>query len=260
MNRMLNADAQEIVVYTTATRYTWMTEWMLCHGITVGDVMLNIRNVVANWQGKPCYQTAAVVTEYPDSPTVFTAGSYQTSAGFAHFRETLGLTNKYWIRFGVAASNTSGVALGSADVALTLATPLFGKEVARGRFTVTPGTISGTDTNVFELGGWIPTVAFDKMMAAIVVMNNLLTYLEVKLVCRTAQDPRAPNDWQECEATWDNPAAGNSVRNTTALSAPAGANFASHLLVQFGIAFRKKSGAAGNPRAEVYAAVSTSIT
>ena len=83
------------------------------------------------------------------------------------------------------------------------------------------------------------------------VVNNDSTYLEVQLVCRTANDVRAPNAWQTCEAAWDNPASGNSVRNTGALSAPAGANVSSNLLIQFGLAVRKKSGAAGNPRAEI---------
>jgi hypothetical protein len=79
-------------------------------------------------------------------------------------------------------------------------------------------------------------------------------------VCRTANDPRAPNAWQTCEASYANPSAGNSVRNTSALSAPAGASITSYLLVQFGVAVRKKSGAAGNPMAEINVAVVKSVT
>ncbi|MCA9488977.1 MAG: hypothetical protein KC621_03620 [Myxococcales bacterium] len=249
---------QESVVYTTARRYHWVTEWMLAHGMTDVDLMMNIRNVVGNWQGEATLQTAPALTEYPDAPTVFSSGSPVSSAGFAHVRETLALTGKYWIRFGFAASNSSGVSLGSADVAASGAVAAFGRELARGKAVVNPGMISGTDTNYVELGGWTPTVGFSKMMAAIVVMNNLSTYLEVQLVCRTAQDPRAPNAWQTCEASWDNPAAGNSVRNTGALSAPGGASVTSNLLIQFGLALRKKSGAAGNPMADIYAAIAAS--
>ncbi|MCB9684201.1 MAG: hypothetical protein H6738_00375 [Alphaproteobacteria bacterium] len=236
-----------------------MTEWLLCHGIPSADVMVNIRNIVNNWQVEPVYQTAPVLTEYPDSPTVFTSVSPHSSAGFHMDRETLGLTTKYWIRFGYAASNSSGVSIGTADVAATAAYGVFGKEVGRGKIVINPGMISGTDTNYFEIGGWTPTVDFSKMMAALVVMNNLSTYMEVQLVCRTAMDPRAPNAWQECEGgTWDTPASGTSVRNTTALSAPVGAAFSTNLLVQFGLAVRKKSGAGGNPMADIYVAVSAS--
>ena len=80
------------------------------------------------------------------------------------------------------------------------------------------------------------------------------SYLE----CRTAQDPRLPTAWVTCEAGWDIPAVGNSARNTGALSAPAGANATTNFLIQWGLAVRKKSGAAGNPRAEIAIAVARS--
>lgn len=58
------------MVYTTARRYNWVTEWMVAHGITEADLMMNLRNIVNNWQGEAAYQTAAVLTEYPDAPKV----------------------------------------------------------------------------------------------------------------------------------------------------------------------------------------------
>ena len=121
MNQMISAQGQTVVVYTTNTRYTWTTDWMPCLGLASADVLLNVRNRENSWQGKPCYQTAAVLTEYPDAATVFAVGSYASSNGFVHFRETLGLTTKLWIRFGIAASNTSGVSIGSADVDMVVA-------------------------------------------------------------------------------------------------------------------------------------------
>lgn len=257
-NKMLNSQGQTIVVYTTGLRYGWFTGWMLVHGMAEVDALINVRNVDGSWEGKPCYQTAAVLPEYPDSPTVFSAGTYKSSADFYHFRETLGITNKYWIRFGVAARNVSGPALGSANVELQISHAQCGQQVGMGKISINPGMISGTDVNYFEIGGFTPTIGLDKMMAAFVVMNNESTYMEYQLVCRTANDPRAPNAWQTCEAGYDNPAAGNSVRNTTALSAPGGANVSSNLLIQWGIAARKKSGAAGNPRAEINVAIARS--
>ncbi|MCB9698728.1 MAG: hypothetical protein H6738_18245 [Alphaproteobacteria bacterium] len=257
-NKLLNAKGDSIVVYGTSTRYTWTTGWMLVHGMGEVDVLLNVRDVTGNWQGKPCYQTATALPELPDSPTVFSGGSYVSSAGFTHFRETLSITDKYWIRFGVAASNTSGVNLGSAQVDMQVSHSQCGSQVALVKAVIHPGMISGTDTNVFEAGDFTPTIGFSKVMAAIVVMNNLSDYLEDQLFVRTANDPRAPNDWVACEAGWSNPASGNSQRNTTALSAPGGASVTSYLLMQFGIGARQKSGAGGNPRAEMYVAIARS--
>jgi hypothetical protein len=221
--------------------------------------------------------------------------------------------SKYWIRFGVASSNTSGVALGTADIVdLKVAYVDRSAKVGRGRVVINPGQISGTDTNYFELGEWTPTVGIDKVMAAIVVLDNESTYSEHQLVCRSAIDPRSTNAWQTMEAAWSNPAAGNcasavlrtdehpiparvgsgappptpppedspspgsplqsresvagatssldSVRNTTALSVPAGANASTNFLLQFGLAVRKKSGAAGNPRCELVAEISRSAS
>ena len=259
-NKLLNAKGDTIVVYGTGTRYTWTTGWMLVHGMSEVDVLLNVRDITGNWQGKPCYQTATALPELPDSPTVFTAGSYVTSASFTHFRETLSITDKYWIRFGVAASNTSGVNLGSAEVTMQVSHAQCGSQVGLVTAVIHPGMISGTDVNIFEVGGFTPTIGFDKMMAAIVVMNNLSTYLEDQLFVRTANDPRAPNDWVACETGYDNPASGNSQRNTGALSAPAGASVTSYLLMQFGIGARMKSGAGGNPRAEIHIGVCRSNT
>ncbi len=260
-HKMLTPKGDTVVVYSTVTRYTWFTGWVRNHGIATADLMVNVRNIVGACQVKPCYQTAAALIDYPDAPTVITAGSYLTAAGFGHFRETLGLTSKYWIRFGVASSNTSGVALGTADVVdLKVAYVDRSAEVGRGRVVINPGQISGTDTNYFELGEWTPTVGIDKVMAAIVFLDNESTYSEHQLVCRSAIDPRSPNAWQTMEAAWSNPAAGNSVRNTTALSVPAGANATTNFLLQFGLAVRKKSGAAGNPRCELVAEISRSAS
>jgi hypothetical protein len=228
------------------------------HGMDAADFLMNTRDVTGNWQGKPCYQTAPVLPEFPDAPGVITSGSYVSSAGLTHFRETVSLTGKYWIRFGVASNNSAGVALGSAQVQLQVAPNQCMEQVGSGRIVINPGMVTTTDINYFEVGGWAPTSGLNKVMAALVVMNNESTYLEAQLVCRTAQDPRFPNAWLTCEAGWDNPASGNSARNTGALSAPAGANVTTNFLVQWGLAVRKKSGAAGNPRAEIAITVARS--
>lgn len=258
---LFQCEPQTVVVYGTGVRYTWTTGWMLCSDLAVADVVFNVRNVDGNWQAKPTYQTAAVSPEYPDSPQVFTSGSYANAgnSGFLMFRETLGLSGKMWIRFGIAASNSSGANLGSANVGMQVARSLSVAEAGRGRFVMNPGMFGSTDTNVLELGPFAPTVGLSKVMAAFGVMNNVSTYFEYVLMCRTANDPRAANAWVDCESgVWTNPAAGNSLRNTGALSAPAGANVSTNLLIQWGLGFRKKSGAAGNPSCEVTVLVARS--
>ena len=249
--KMLTSSGETVVVYSTTTRYFWLTEWIRCHGLSVADFLVNFRDLVGSPQVKPAYQTAAVLKELPDSPTVITNGSYVTTASFTHFRESLSLTTKYWIRFGVAASNTSGVALGSGEVEQQVTLDQIPEVLGAERLVINPGQISGTDTNVFEVGEWSPTVGLDKVMAAIAVMDNLSTYLEVSLHVRTCKVPSQPNGWVQVEAAWDNPASGNSARNTTALALPAGANASTNFLFQLGLGVRKKSGAAGNPRAEL---------
>lgn len=257
-NKLLTAKGDTIVVYSTSTRYVWMSDWIRAHGVGTADFGLNVRNVTGSAQAKPCYQTAAVLPDYPDAPAAITAGSWVTTAGWTHFRETLGLTTKAWVRFGVAVSNTAGTSLGSVEADLVTSVLTRAYEVGALTIDIRPGQISGTDVNYFVLGSWTPTLGFDTVMAAIAVLDNDGTYMENGLFCRTAIDPMQPNAWQGVEAAWNNPAAGNSVRNTTALSLPAGANATTNLLVQFALGVRKKSGAAANPRCQLLVKVSRS--
>ncbi|MCB9685399.1 MAG: hypothetical protein H6738_22515 [Alphaproteobacteria bacterium] len=133
-----------------------------------------------------------------------------------------------------------------------------GRNTGDGNVSVNPGMISGTDIDDFAITGFDATIGLDEIMAAFAVMDNESDYLEYQLVCRTANDPRAPNAWQTMETGWTNPSSSNTLRNTGALSAPAGANVSSNFLIQFGVAVRKKSGAGGNPRAELHVAIARS--
>jgi hypothetical protein len=227
------------------------TPWMLCHGMSQVDALVNLRSLVGNFQAKPCYQTAPVRPALPDAPVLFSAGAYASAAGYTHWRETLGLTTKMYIRFGANVGNSTGTGLGSGELSLSFVPDSCAKLVGQGRVEVNPGSMTTTDLSYFPIGDFVPAIGVDKVMAGFVVLDNEATYLEYQLVCRSAKDPRAPNAWQTVEAAYANPAAGNSERNTTALSLPAGAALSSNLLVQFGVAARKKSGAAGNPRAEI---------
>ena len=257
-NKVLGPRGEVIVVYGTGVRYTWLTPWMLAHGMTAADALLNLQNVTGNWETIPASQTAAVLQTHPDAPAVFPSASYTSTEGYNHFRESTTLTGKYWVRFGVASKNSSGASLGSAEVEMQTAVAQCGDNVGTGTVSVNPGMISGTDINYFPITGFDATIGLDKVMAAFAVMDNESDYLEYQLVCRTANDPRAPNAWQTMEASWTNPSSSNTLRNTGALSAPAGANASSNFLIQFGVAVRKKSGAGGNPRAELHVAIARS--
>ena len=257
-SKILNPRGDVVVVYGTGLRYTWLTPWMVAQGISAADALINLQNVTGNFQCKPCYQTAEVLQRYPDAPAVFPSASYTSTEGYNHFRQTTTLTGKFWVRFGVAANNTSGAALGSAEVELQTSVSQCGQQIGTGVVTINAGMISGTDINYFTITDFSPTIGLDEIMAAFVVMDNESDYLEYQLVCRSANDPRAPNAWQTMEASWANPSSGNSKRNTGALSAPAGANVTSNFLLQIGVAVRKKSGAGGNPRAELHVAVARS--
>jgi hypothetical protein len=113
--------------------------------------------------------------------------------------------------------------------------------------------MSSTDVNYAQLTGWQPAVGFSKCKAWFVVTENLSDYMEYQLVMRTANDPRAPNAWQTCEAGYTNPSSTNTERNTGELSAPAGANLTSNMFFQLGLAFRKEASAGGNPQALITA-------
>ncbi len=242
------------VSFGTGTAYLWLTDWMVLHGLNTADALLNVRNRVGNWQGKPAYQLAAVRAEVPDAPALFSSGSMITTEGFTHFRQTTLSTTKLLVRLGVGYSNTAGTVLGMADVGATYAVRGCGGTLGRADLDLLPGEV-GTDINYYPVGDWGPTVDFDKVMAVFSVEDNESSYLEYQLVVRTANDVRSPNTWQTVEAAWANPSTPNSERNATALSLPVGANATTNLLMQFGVAARKKSGAAGNPRAQVRALV-----
>jgi hypothetical protein len=219
-NRTFKPKGSYLSTYAVSATYFWATEWTPVVGMSLADVNLLLRNVDGNYTAKPVYQTAAVRPDNPDAPVAFVSGAYVNTAGYTQFHESLSITDKLLIRFGVGYKNSSGTALGGAWTEPTVAVRQCGRVVGRGAAIINPGMISGTDLNYFPIGQFQPCVGLDKVMGAFVVMDNESTYLEYQLVIRTAKDPQAPNAWQTCEAGYSNPAAGNSERNTTLLSDP----------------------------------------
>ena len=103
-----------------------------------------------------------------------------------------------------------------ADIALSASFEHDGALLGRRSFDMNPMN-NNNQASVFPFTQWRPMVSADKVKAALVFADNLDTNLRYKLWMRTADDPRAPNDWISLEANWTAPATLNSERNTGAL-------------------------------------------
>lgn len=241
---------------TTEVQYVFTDAWVLVSAASVLDATPLQRAVTGNFTSKPAIQMAAVRPENPGGPGAMAAGSYTGSTGYTLFHEAGFVTSgMMWARAGSAYKLSAAGGLGTAQV--TLQPYLFGcvEQLGGGELSIQPGTVSGTDENFVTLTGWSPAAGLQKVLAAVLVTDNLSTYLEYQLVVRSCVDTRSPNAWQTAEAAFTNPSVANSERNTGELSIPSGCNLTSNALVQVGIVWRRKAGSAGNPRATIQAIV-----
>ena len=242
----------------TAVQYLFSEEWFQIEVGSVLDFALLVREPSGNFSAKPAIQLSPVRPDNPGSPAAIAAGSYTGTAGYTMYHETGFVSSgQMWCRVGIAYKLSAGSTLAAAQV--TLQSYLYGcvDTAGGGDVAVNPGMVSGTDINYAGLTGWFPGVGLSKVLAAFIVTENESTYLEYQLVVRTCIDTRTPNGWQTAEAGagYTNPASTNTERNTGELSVPAGCNLTSNTLVQVGVAWRKKAGAAGNPRAMINAVI-----
>lgn len=236
----------------TAVQYVFSDEWFLVEPGTVFDFALLLREVGGNFTAKPALQFAAVRPDNPGSPAAIVDGSYTGATDYTSFRETGAVTSgQMWCRVGIAYKLSAGSTLASPQV--TLSAFVYGcvEGAGTGEINVQPGMVSGTDLNYVAVTGWFPGVGLTGVMAGIVVTENDSAYSENQLVVRTAIDPRKPNNWQTAEAAYNNPSTTNSERNTGLLTIPSACNLTDNTLAQVGMAWRKKVGAAGNPRAVI---------
>ncbi|MEQ1569633.1 MAG: hypothetical protein ABMA64_28620 [Myxococcota bacterium] len=244
----------QLQTYSPNPSYVWLTDFVLAAGLSLADVNLFLRSVSGSFQAKPVYQTATVRAENPDTPTVFPVGALTSAPGYTLFHQPLAFSGSLLVRFGLVYQNSSGTALGSAWADAPVAVRQCASVVASGRSLVQPGATSTTDVNYVPLGDFQPAVGLDKVMGAFVVLDNEGQHLEYQLAIRSAKDVRAPNPWFNAEGTvWSNPAVPNTERNTTSITLPTGVNLTNSMFFQMGLAYRKKSGATGNPRAQISA-------
>ncbi|MEQ1568634.1 MAG: hypothetical protein ABMA64_23550 [Myxococcota bacterium] len=259
-NKILPPAGGEYQTYTTSVSYVWLTDYLLAPGMSIADVLVLLRSLTGSFNAKPAYQTAPVRAEGPDAPVVFAGGAYATTAGYTLYHEPLTLGDRLLVRFGLAFKNGSGTALGAGQAQVRVAVRQCAMVVATGGDTINPAQTSTADINYTPIGEFRPCVGLSKLMGAFIVSDNESNHLEYQLVVRTALDPRAPNSWQTAELAWTTPNTPNSERNTGFLTVPAGANLTSNLLFQVGIAYRKRSGATGNPRASISVVVAGTFT
>jgi hypothetical protein len=242
-----------LVTTTTTSAFEPLTEWMPSTGITDLDFAVTLLSLDGDAAAEviPAVQLAAVRSDAPDSPGAIT-GSWVSTANTHHLSDTLSAGSKFLIRLGLAyklKAGESGVAIVQAK--LSPAVQQCGRILPGKEIDVSP-FMTVTDGAHFPISGWEPTVGLSKIKAAFLVMDNSNTDLTSSASSRTTSacdDPAEPNSWQAAEA-WANPASGNSERNTGEVSVPAGANLASHHLVQLGVGVRAKT-AGTNPRATI---------
>lgn len=244
------------------SKFEPLTAWMPAVEIGTVDFLMEIRNVVGLWEGKPGVEFASVKTEEPDAPAAISAGSFESSNGFHHFQEAFSTTDKMFVRFGLVHKNSAtGTNLGSAEVKLTVASKSCGELLGANTVVVNPGITTGK-TAYFPVTGWYPAVGLSKAMAAFVVMGNAVaSSLDYRLAVRQANDKTAPYQWFDLESGWTTAPAtgeGNSARNSTEVGfgSPTPAMNAVQW-VQFGLAVKPQT---TDCRAIVHAAVGVTHT
>lgn len=227
----------------TTAIFTPTSGWRSAIGLTGLDFNLNVMTVSGNGSVKPAIQYAAVRTNKPDAASAISGGTYQTSTGFTHYRETIGSNSKLLYRTGFMAKNTSGTNQAEVQAEMQVAEQRCAQQFTPVQVEALPSV--NTNQEVIAISGWFPTLGADKAKAAFVVTNNNGTNMDYQLMMRSCNDPSAPNSWVSAEASATNPAAGNSERNTGDLSIPAGISAASNQFLQFGLGIAENGSASG---------------
>ncbi len=234
---------------TTTVQYAFGDAWYPVEDAAEVGATINIREVVGNIEIAACKQLAAIRTDEPDAPAVFSGASYTSTEDFTHFRETsAGGSAKLYVRVGAAHKLSTGSALGTAQVVVQPTLKSCIRLLPTRQVIVNPGQVTATDNNYMAISELLPAAGLSKVKAAFMVSDNLSSYLEYALIMRTTNDPDDPNSWQAVEGAYTNPASSYTARNTGEQSAPAGCSITDNLFFQLGVGFRMKSGAAGNPR------------
>lgn len=252
MKTYASPDGLRLTSSTTTEEFYPFTAWMPIARPSAWRFNVMLAGKTGNFRVRPGYQLAAVRPTVAGTPGF--VGSYITTEGWTPVSGVSlpGVSNVFWWRLGAMASSSSGV--GSGDVKIEAQIRSNGDFLGQERILLQPyNEKDGATPMVFPVSSWVPSIALDKVMAAIVVEQNTagLNAYKHRLMVRWADDKQAPfTDWLDLEAGWINIAPGNSDRNTTAVGV--GTIQASY--AQFGLGIYKASGNAG--RAIVHVATS----
>lgn len=230
-NSLLPAVSKRLTSLSTTAAYEWFTDWLPAATMLRAQSVMKAKAVSGNLVIQVAMQTAAVRPDDPDSPV--TVASTQSGAGETCSDVgdvTSGLAGKYFVRFGIAYSLSSG-SIGQGDVSLQVAYDACGG--VAGSQTLALSTVSSTDS-FLPVTGWLASISAEKVRAAVILAGN--ANIQWKLSYRTATTSvDSPNAWQTgLEAGYHGTGATNTGDLTPSVSTA--------MWVQFGIQYSSSSG------------------
>ena len=210
--KTIHTVARVLTSTSTTSIFEPLSGWMPVTGLDALDFRLNLLTVGGNIQVKPGIQLAAVRTDQPVDPAAISSGSFVSTVGFHHYRETLTAASMMFYRVG-AMHKLSGGSIGSAQVELGATREQCGKTLNPAQVSISAGQLSTADS-FFPVTWFLPIVGATKLKAAFIVTDNESSYLEYRLVARSATDESEPNPWVLVETGWTNPLTRNTSRNS----------------------------------------------
>ena len=216
---------------TTDPTYHWFG-WMPAIGLDHVKAVLRSHAVSGNFQVRLAMQTALIRTEQPEAPTTLDqllVGDGERCTGVISVADST--STKFFVRFGVAYSLSSGSALGQADLSFAVSHTQCGQLV--GGRSLSLASCTSADA-VATVTGFVPAILVQKVKA-VTVCRSLTGNFQFKLCYRTATTSKEnPSAWT---ALTNYEGAGEFDSGDLAL------NVDSSMYVQFGILYHSSSGA-----------------
>ncbi len=202
-------------------------------GLDNVKAVLRSHAVSGNFQLRLAMQTALVRVELPEAPSTLDqllVGDGERCTGMISVAEST--ASKFFVRFGVAYSLSSGSALGQADVSFALSHTQCGQIVGGRSLSLA----SNATADAFALvTGWVPAIQVQKVKA-VTVCRSLNGGFEWKLCYRTATTSKeTPSAWTSLGGSYLG--AGEFDTGDVTL------NVDSSMYVQFGVLYHSSSGA-----------------
>ena len=221
------------VAVSASVAYEW-GPWIQATGVDNLKAALRLHGVAGNIQGQLAIQTAAVRVDVPDQPSLLDSpqvGEGERCSGGISIAATT--ASKFWVRFGIGYSLSSGTALSQADISLSVSYTQCGQVLG----SRSNALASSTSSDAYVLiSPWVAGLLVDKMKA-ITICRSLTGTFEWRLCYRTATTSKEdPSAWTLLEANAHGAGEFNSGELT--LSGIGGAMY-----IQFGLMYHATSGA-----------------